>query len=184
MNKNELKILYLLADGEQHDEAPKGMTDAQFSVALKSLKARGLVYAAFEEGGGVVASQITLNGCAVLDDLLQREKEDLERQETIGRIKEEVASEDEKLVKVLEPFFYKNREEVIKYIGKMKTITSNTEKARYTAELVNQKKISDIRCKSALHKVLHDNGLYHPGSNNWIKSIKNYLAVKKVEKFQ
>ena len=71
---NEFRVLRTLSDGEQHDKAPKGLTEAQFCVAVKSLQMKNLVYAAFEEGGKVVSSQIKMEGRAVLDDLKEQEK--------------------------------------------------------------------------------------------------------------
>ena len=71
---NEFRVLRTLSDGEQHDKAPKGLTDAQFCIAVQLLKRKNLVYAAFEEGEKVVSSQIKLAGRAVLDDLKELEK--------------------------------------------------------------------------------------------------------------
>lgn len=71
---NEFRVLRTLADGEQHDKAPKGLTDAQFCIAVQLLKQKDLVYAAFEEGGKVVSSKINMAGCAVLDDLKELEE--------------------------------------------------------------------------------------------------------------
>ena len=71
---NEFRVLRTLADGEQHDKAPKGLTDAQFCIAVQLLKQKNLIYAAFEEGGKVVSSQIKMAGSAVLDDLKELEK--------------------------------------------------------------------------------------------------------------
>ena len=71
---NEFRVLRTLADGEQHDKAPKGLTDAQFCIAVQLLKRKDLVYATFEEGGKVVSSQINMAGRAVLDDLKELEK--------------------------------------------------------------------------------------------------------------
>ena len=71
---NEFRVLRTLADGEQHDKAPKGLTDAQFYIAVQLLKQKNLIYAAFEEGGKVVSSQIKMAGSAVLDDLKEQEK--------------------------------------------------------------------------------------------------------------
>lgn len=71
---NEFRVLRTLSDGEQHDKAPKGLTDAQFCIAVQLLKQKNLIYAAFEEGGKVVSSQIKMAGRAVLDDLKDLEK--------------------------------------------------------------------------------------------------------------
>lgn len=71
---NEFRVLRTLSDGEQHDKAPKGLTDAQFCIAVQLLKQKKLIYAAFEEGGKVVSSQIKMAGRAVLDDLKDLEK--------------------------------------------------------------------------------------------------------------
>ena len=74
---NEFRVLRTLSDGEQHDKAPKGLTDAQFCIAVQLLKRKDLVYATFEEGGKVVSSQINMAGRAVLDDLKKLEKNNL-----------------------------------------------------------------------------------------------------------
>lgn len=71
---NEFRVLRTLADGEQHDKAPKGLTDAQFCIAVQLLEQKKLIYAAFEEGGKVISSKINMAGCAVLDDLKELEK--------------------------------------------------------------------------------------------------------------
>lgn len=71
---NEFRVLRTLSDGEQHDKAPKGLTDAQFCIAVHLLKQKNLVYAAFEEGGKVVSSQIKMAGRAVLYNLKELEK--------------------------------------------------------------------------------------------------------------
>lgn len=71
---NEFRVLRTLSDGEQHDKAPKGLTDAQFCIAVQLLKQKNLINAAFEEGGKVVSSQIKMDGRAVLDDLKEQEK--------------------------------------------------------------------------------------------------------------
>lgn len=74
LSLNEFRVLRTLSDGKQHDKAPKGLTDAQFCIAVQLLKQKDLVYAAFEEGGKVVSSKINMAGCAVLDDLKNLEK--------------------------------------------------------------------------------------------------------------
>ena len=71
---NEFRVLRTLSDGEQHDKAPKGLTDAQFCIAVQLLKQKKLIYADFEEGGKVVSSQINMAGRAVLADLKELEK--------------------------------------------------------------------------------------------------------------
>lgn len=74
LSLNEFRVLRTLSDGKQHDKAPKGLTDAQFCIAVKLLKQKSLVYAAFEEGGKVVSSKINMAGCAVWDDLKEQEE--------------------------------------------------------------------------------------------------------------
>ena len=71
---NEFRVLRTLSDGEQHDKAPKGLTDAQFCIAVQLLKQKNLIYAAFKEGGKVISSKINMAGCAVLDALTELEK--------------------------------------------------------------------------------------------------------------
>ena len=86
---NEFRVLRTLSDGEQHDKAPKGLTDAQFCIAVQLLKRKDLVYATFEEGGKVVSSQINMAGRAVLADLKELEKYGLKPKydEDTGEIK-------------------------------------------------------------------------------------------------
>lgn len=74
INIDEFRVLRTLSDGEQHDKAPKGLTDAQFCIAVQLLKQKNLIYAAFEEGGKVISSKINMVGCAVLDALTELEK--------------------------------------------------------------------------------------------------------------
>lgn len=71
---NEFRVLRTLSDGEQPDKAPKGLTDAQFCIAVQLLKQKNLIYAAFEKGGKVISSKINMAGCAVLDALTELEK--------------------------------------------------------------------------------------------------------------
>ena len=74
INNDDYRVLRTLSDGEQHDKAPKGLTDAQFCIAVQLLKQKNLIYAAFEEGGKVISSKINMAGCAVLDALTELEK--------------------------------------------------------------------------------------------------------------
>jgi len=73
-SKNEVKVLKHLADGEQHSEAPADLTSAQFYSALKSLKEKDMVYAAFLAGGEVCSSQIKPEGRAALEEFKMKEK--------------------------------------------------------------------------------------------------------------
>lgn len=73
-SKKKLVVLKHLADGEQHKEAPAGLTEAQFSVALSELKAYDMVKVNVDEVGEVVSSQIKIKGLAALDDLESLEK--------------------------------------------------------------------------------------------------------------
>lgn len=74
LTKNEIITLKHLADGQQHNDAPSTLSEAQFYVALKSLQTKGLVLAAFCEGEEVEASQIKKSGQAVLDDMKSVER--------------------------------------------------------------------------------------------------------------
>ena len=67
-------MLEHLADGEQHKEAPAGLTDAQVRVALSELKACDMVKVNVDEVGEVVSSQITKNGSAALEIFRRKEK--------------------------------------------------------------------------------------------------------------
>lgn len=73
-SKLKVRVLKHLADGEQHEEAPAGLTDAQYSVALSELKAYDMVKVNVDEVGEVVSSQITKNGSAVLEIFRRKEK--------------------------------------------------------------------------------------------------------------
>lgn len=79
LTKNEIITLKHLADGQQHNDAPAALSEAQFYMALKSLKSRDMVYAAFCEGEEVEASQIKKSGQAALDDMRSAEKRILRR---------------------------------------------------------------------------------------------------------
>ena len=66
-SKLKVRVLEHLADGEQHKEAPAGLTDAQYSVALSELKACDMVKVNVDEVGEVISSQIKTKGRAALD---------------------------------------------------------------------------------------------------------------------
>lgn len=70
----QVVVLKHLADGEQHEEAPAGLTDAQFKVALSELKACDMVKVNVDEVGEVVSSQITKKGSAALEIFRRKEK--------------------------------------------------------------------------------------------------------------
>lgn len=74
LTKNEIITLKHLADGQQHNDAPSSLSEAQYYMALKSLKSKGMVFAAFCEGEEVEDAQIKKSGQAVLDDLKSAEK--------------------------------------------------------------------------------------------------------------
>lgn len=67
-SKLKVRVLEHLADGEQHKEAPTGLTDAQYSVALSELKACDMVKVNVDEVGEVLSSQIKEKGLAALDN--------------------------------------------------------------------------------------------------------------------
>lgn len=67
-SKLKVRVLEHLADGEQHKEAPAGLTDAQYSVALSELKACDMVKVNVDEVGEVISSQIKTKGRAALDN--------------------------------------------------------------------------------------------------------------------
>lgn len=73
-SKLKVRVLEHLADGEQHKEAPAGLTDAQYSVALSELKACDMVKVNVNEVGEVISSQITKNGSAALEIFRRKEK--------------------------------------------------------------------------------------------------------------
>ncbi len=82
---------------------------------------------------------------------------------------------DDDLQTELEPLFYGNKEEVAKYINKMRVIPNNTEKAQFTAELVNHNIISNLSYKKRLWDVLKKYGLYEPSLSNWCNYINKYI---------
>lgn len=73
-SKLKVRVLKHLADGEQHEEAPAGLTDAQFKVALSELKAYDMVKVNVDEVGEVISSQIKTKGRAALDNWESLEK--------------------------------------------------------------------------------------------------------------
>ena len=86
-----------------------------------------------------------------------------------------VLKTDDDLQTELEPLFYGNKEEVANYINKMRVIPNNTEKARFTAELVNHNIISNLSYKKQLWDVLKKYGLYEPSLSNWCNYINKYI---------
>lgn len=86
-----------------------------------------------------------------------------------------VLKTDDDLQTELEPLFYGNKEEVANYINKMRVIPNNTEKARFTAELVNHNIISNLSYKKRLWDVLKKYGLYEPSLSNWCNYINKYI---------
>ena len=70
----QVVVLKHLADGEQHEKAPAGMSDALYYAALKTLKAKDVVSASVLAGGEVCSSQITKNGSAALESFRRKEK--------------------------------------------------------------------------------------------------------------
>lgn len=86
-----------------------------------------------------------------------------------------VLKTDDDLQTELEPLFYGNKEEVAKYINKMRVIPNNTEKAQFTAELVNHNIISNLSYKKRLWDVLKKYGLYEPSLSNWCNHINKYI---------
>lgn len=73
-SKLKVRVLEHLADGEQHKEAPAGLTDAQYSVALSELKACDMVKVNVDEVGEVISSQIKTKGRSALDNWKSLEK--------------------------------------------------------------------------------------------------------------
>lgn len=73
-SKLKVRVLEHLADGEQHEEAPAGLTDAQVRVALSELKACDMVKVNVDEVGEVISSQITKKGSAALEIFRRKEK--------------------------------------------------------------------------------------------------------------
>lgn len=73
-SKLKVRVLEHLADGEQHEETPAGLTDAQYSVALSELKACDMVKVNVDEVGEVISSQIKTKGRAALDNWKSLEK--------------------------------------------------------------------------------------------------------------
>ena len=58
LTPKEYLTLQHLANGKDQGKSPDSLTDAQYYSALKSLKDKDMVYAAFVEGGKVYAAQI------------------------------------------------------------------------------------------------------------------------------
>lgn len=69
LSKFDIMTLEHLADGNDHEDIPKGMTPAQYFNSLSSLDNKGLVKAAFVEGGSAEAAHIKMFGRATLDEI-------------------------------------------------------------------------------------------------------------------
>lgn len=78
-SKLKVRVLKHLADGEQHEEAPAGLTDAQVRVALSELKACDMVKVNVDEVGEVCSSQITKKGSAALEIFKRKEKKNYKK---------------------------------------------------------------------------------------------------------
>lgn len=72
-NRNQISTLKHLADGQEHADAPNGLTEAQFFVALKSLQVKDMVFATFSSENKVISSRIKISGRAALDDMRSKE---------------------------------------------------------------------------------------------------------------
>ena len=88
------------------------------------------------------------------------------------------AENNETLLEELTPIFYGNKEQAEDYIQKIKNITKDVEKIRYTAQLVNENTISEMSCHRDLYSILHDHRLYNKSESNWNKVISQYLVKK------
>ena len=98
--------------------------------------------------------------------------------ETITKADAGTAENNETLLEELTPIFYGNKEQAEDYIKKIKNITKDVEKIRYTAQLVNENTISEMSCHRDLYSILHDHRLYNKSESNWNKVISQYLVKK------
>lgn len=105
-------------------------------------------------------------------------KDETETDETITKTDAGTAENNETLLKELTPIFYGNKEQAEDYIKKIKNITKDVEKIRYTAQLVNENTISEMSCHRDLYSILHDHRLYNKSESNWNKVISQYLVKK------
>mgnify|MGYP003528186255 FL=1 len=88
------------------------------------------------------------------------------------------AENNKTLLEELTPIFYGNKEQAEDYIKKIKNITKDVEKIRYTAQLVHENTISEMSCHRDLYSILHDHWLYNKSESNWNKVISQYLVKK------
>lgn len=65
----EKELLVFLSDREQHDDKPDSLSNANFVFAARTLSEKGLVRAAFVEGGDVECIQITKIGMAIIENI-------------------------------------------------------------------------------------------------------------------
>lgn len=98
--------------------------------------------------------------------------------QTITKTDAGTAENNETLLEELTPIFYGNKEQAEDYIQKIKNITKDVEKIRYTAQLVNENTISEMSCHRDLYSILHDHRLYNKSESNWNKVISQYLVKK------
>ncbi len=93
---------------------------------------------------------------------------------------EAVQAAEQILIDELSPILYGDKEKVKEYVTNMNKITDNTEKAQYTAQLVNANIISEASCKNALWAVLHKHNIYAPSYNNWTKHLNIEIGLAKL----
>lgn len=93
-------------------------------------------------------------------------KEDEEQEET-----EDEELVDGALVDDLLKFFYNDRDEVERFVARVRDARPMDVTAAVN-ELVRKRKISDISCKKPLWAVLHRHKLYEKQYSNWSKQVK------------
>lgn len=103
-----------------------------------------------------------------LDHLLNETEEDNKR-----------LNLEEMIIKQLLPMFFNDEKEARNYLEQLKKYTKNMDKVRFTADLVNRAKISDLSCHRDLYVILNSHGLYKPQESSWNKGLSKYLQPEK-----
>ena len=187
----EYKILYILSlHGNEIDTSKKNeskqicnytelrlYTEEEIREASLDMQKKGWIYCFVDdtqdELGPAYWHKLLSPGIIALREFLKNNSRKKE-QPTFDEC-HNVLKTDDDLQTELEPLFYGNKEEVAKYINKMRVIPNNTEKAQFTAELVNHNIISNLSYKKRLWDVLKKYGLYEPSLSNWCNYINKYI---------
>lgn len=182
MNEIDFRLLRVIYDHEKEID-PKVLgapqvydfmkeffyTPDEITQSSQRLKEKGWIDY-FIDGGPAYWHRIKDAGIVALRNYLKQHSEQVDHPLSLNPDNNIV--NDEELINSLLNCFYQNRQNVMDYISKIRSISKNPEIVAYTADLVNQGIISKLSCRNDLWKPLHNKGLYEPQVGTWNKQMK------------